>query len=318
MPRKLQQPLADKDHINKLLKRAREKTDSLGDICRFDVQNLEIPPETLHKLLKEHKLEGWEPADIRKKTAARKAITRIRATLEDPENDLRVIVRPVHTQETDVVRYAIIDETVDEDNADLDFTTRNQVIFRKDTGTIEFTKDTVDSIIAEFEYLCSVYTDPEVTLMVKNIVGNHGCVWLKDGSGMFFMPFEMRDTVDSLVGLFEEFREIQVAKTGKPSRTYFRPIAIMNDPENRKVMGEALISEIKEELHEANAALDNAANEGTKRSIAPALSRFNIANNKAKLYRDILEINIKDIEGEVKVAEARAAELIKELAKADD
>jgi len=309
MPRHLKQPMQDTAFLDKVIARTRAKGDSLGDLCRFEVQSLEIVPEKLFELLKKHKLGDWAPVQIRKKTAARKAITRIRKTLEDPSNDLRVIVRPVHTAEEDVIRYAIIDETTDSDNNDLDFTTRNQVIFRKDTGTIEFTKETVTSILQEFEYLCSVYTEAEINLMVRNIVDSHACIWLRDGSGMFFMPEALRGVVDAMVELFTTLRNDHGAKC------YFRPMAILDDDENRKNLGEALLSEIALELQEANAALDKAAEDDNKRAIAPALTRFSIANNKAKLYKEMLEINVREIEKSVTAAELRATNLLAELAK---
>lgn len=309
MPRHLKQPLTDVNYLDKMIARSREKSESLGDLCRFEVQHLEIEPDKLFDLLEEHGLEDWKPVQIRKKTAARKAITRIRKTLEDPENDLRVIVRPVHTSESDVVRYAIIDETTDTDNLDLDFATRNQVIFRKDTGTIEFTQETVEEILTTFEYLCSVYTEAEINLMVKNIVDKHGCIWIRDGSGMFFMSRTMKGVVNSLVKLFGTLRDSHGAEC------YFRPMAILDDEENRKHMGEALLSEIENELREANEALDKAAKDDSKRSIAPALVRFNVANNKAKLYKDLLEINVREIDKQTTDAEARAAELIEKMAK---
>lgn len=310
MPRKLNKPLADESFITKVLNRTRLRSNVLGDLCSFDLNGVEIPPDKLKTLLDKHGLKDWAPVPIRRRTAARKAITRIRPTLESGE--LRVIVRPVHTNEPNVVRYAIVDETVDSNALDLDFSTRNQVVFRTDTGTLEFTGDVVPEILDMFDYLCTVYTDAEVKLMVKNIVTVHGCIWMNDMSGYFFMPHPLKDRVDSLVGLFRDLQEYT------NQSCYFRPIAIMDDAENRSAMGEALIADITVELKDATDALDNAMDNESKKGLNAALQRFKVANGKAKLYKDMLSLNMDGITEQITEANRKAGELIVKMAQKKD
>lgn len=308
MPRNLEQPLMEQSFLDQLLSRTREREMVLGDLCKFEVKDLEIAPTDLFDMLKKYGLEKWTPVDIRPKTAARKAVTRVRKMLEDPESDLRVIVRPVHTKEQDVVRYAIIDEQTDHGELDLDFTTRNQVVFRKDTDSIEFTKEEVPEILQQFDYLCSVYTDAEIGRMVHNIVTNHGVLWMQDRSGMFFVPHLLKEKLaDPLIALFNEFREAS-------EQSYFRAISIMDDAENRATMGEALIADITVELNEATRALDHAVGEESTRSMNAALNRFKIASGKAKLYEDMLQLNLRDIQERVNGAHKKAGELVMKLA----
>lgn len=311
MPRNLPAPLADKNYIDALILRGRELSDTLGDLCRYEVKGVEITPKDLFDLLSKHGIEDWAPVDIRPRTAARKAITRIRPMLEDPENDLRVIVRPVHTPEADVVRYAIIDETTDVGALDLDFETRNQVIFRIDTGTMEFTKQTVPEIVDEFEYLCSVYTDAEITMMVRNIVNGFGCIRMNDNSGMFFILRSNKKIVDSLLKVFDELKGMTTQKC------YFRPIAVLDDAQNRATMGEALVADIGMELDKATETLDSAIANSSKRGMSSAVKRFKIAKGKARLYQDMLQINMDSINQRMDAANVKVNTLMQELIKGD-
>lgn len=306
MPRKLKQPLEDENFLNKVITRSREKSDVLGDLCKYEVEDIEILPADLDRMISKYGLGDYSPVDIRKKTAARKAITRVRKLLEDPDSDLRVIVRPVHTNEEDVVRYAIIDEHTDLEDLDLDYSTRNQVIFRKDTETIEFTKNEVPEILDEFDHLCSVYTDAEVGRMIKNIINTHGIIHLQDRSGMFFIPRSMKDMADALVKLFDDFSEYS-------EKCYFRPIAIMDDEQNRATMGEALLAEVTAELAEAKFQLEKAVEEESIKTMNSALTRFKIANGKAKLYEDMLKLNLTDVQKVVKEAHDVAGELLTKI-----
>lgn len=313
-PRKfrLKQPLTDEDFLDRVIKRSRERGQVLGDLCRFEIKGAEVPPNVLFDLLKRHGLQDWHPVPIRKKTAARKAITRIRPLLEDPSNDMRVIVRPVVTNEPDVVRYAIIDEYTDTQTMDLDYTTRNQVVFRTDVNTLEFTQVEVPEIREMFDYLCSVYTDREIVHMVKNIVSNYGTIWLHDNSGMFFMPHSHKELVDKLVALFAD---LQTPADGQPEPTvcYFRPIGILDDADNRATMGEALIADITVELNEATQALDDAIEKESAKTLSGALNRFKRASGKARLYKDMLELNIDGINTQIDDANKKAGELMVSL-----
>lgn len=301
--RRLEQPLTSETYLQKIIARSREMSPSLGDLCKFDVKGVEIAPEELLNLLTEFGLQDWQPVQIRKRTAARKAITRIKHTLEDPANHLKVIVRRVPTMEVNVIRYAIIDETVA--GLDLDYSTRNQVVFREDTGTIEFTQETNQAILEEFQYMCSVYTDSEIIHMVRNLISNHGCIWFRDNSGMFFMPKSMKDMVDSLVNLFNKLAE------RTEQACYFRPIAILDDAENRATMGEALIVDLSMELQDAMEHLDKAGgDEGSKLSLIAALKKFKIAKGKASIYKDMLQLNLEDINQKIDAANTKASDLM--------
>ena len=312
MPRHLEQPLADNNYLEQLIRRSRERSNVLGDLCRFEMEGVEIEPAELFDMLKKHKLEKWSPVPIRRKTAARKAITRIKPLLEDPDNDLKIIVRPVKTHEANVTRYAIIDEVTDQQALDLDFSTRNQVVFRSDTGTIEFTQDNVPEIIDMFNHLCSVYTDAEISHMVKNVVDVHGCIWMRDNSGMFFMGHPQKKVVDSLLAIFDELRPLT------DRYCYFRPIGILDDAQNRAVMGEALITDIKMALNDATESLDQSIKSSSKRGLEGSIKRFQVAQAKAQLYKDMLEININDITKQVQEANQKASAALTELALAKD
>lgn len=312
----LQQPLDSEAHLKKILRRSRERSPSLGDICKFDVSGVEIMPSELLRLLQEVGFEDWQPVDINKRKAAKKAITRMKHLLEDPANDLKVMVRRVPTIETNVTRYALIDESPDGTGLDLDYSTRNQVIFRENTNTIEFTRDVNEDILQEFEYMCSVYTDSEIALMVRNIVTNYGCVWFRDNSGMFFMPHPYKDIVDSLVKLFDGLQDMT------DDTCYFRPIAIMNDEENRAAMGEALIADISLELEDAFTLLDKIASQDEpvqkgkrpRKTLGAALKKFKIAKGKADIYKEMLQINLTDITTRIDEANKKANEILMGIA----
>jgi len=314
--RRLDQPLLNDNYLDKLIRRSRERSNTLGDLCKWDMEGVEIPPDTLFKILTAIGMEKWTPVPINPKTAARKAITRIKHMLEDPENNLKIMSRRVNTAESDVVRYAIVEESVDLSNLDLDYSTVNQVLFRKDTETLEFTGNPVPELVAAFDYLCSVYTDAELKQMVKNIVNNHGCIWLNDKSGMVFIGRGQKaDLVEKMLKLFDELQQHGGPGGTEPDMCYFRPIAILDDEENRKVMGDALIADIGAELHDATEYLDRAIADDSKKSLNAALQRFRVAKAKGELYEDMLTVNMEGIRERIEEANAKAAELMTKLAE---
>jgi len=315
---RLETPLATKSYIDALLNRTRQRENVLGDLCRFEISGVEIDPVTLTALLKKYNLENWRPVTIRAKSAARKAITRIRPKLEDPENDLRVIVRPVHTDEPEVTRYAIVNEATDRARQDLDFSTWNQVVFRSDLGTMEFTGTPVQEIIDEFNYLCSVYTDRELKLMINNIIEKHGVIHMADNTGMFFMPHTHKPMVDSLVSLVDDMKN---ASNSTPTLCYFRPIAIMDDAKNRAIMGDALVAELVSGLDEAKHMLEDSMGSESSRKrkigMAAALKKFSEAQGKARLYKDMLQVNLEAIEARIQEAQTQASTIINDTVMSD-
>jgi hypothetical protein len=312
MPRLHPTPLADEGWLEKIIKQGRQM-DSLGDLCRVEIDACEITPEKLETILQKRGLVDWKPVDIRPKTAARKAITRIRPELE--EGDLRVIVRPVQTDDENEVRYAIVDETTDRHTASLDFSIRNQVVFNRELGTLTFTQDEVPEIRELFDYYCSIYTARELSMMVVSCIRKHGAVSFNDGSGFFFLPASLRDDVtEPLMSLVNG--DLQEYKTRPKAKCYFRAIGILDSEQNRNTMGEALLAEITVELDDAEERLSDILTDErvSPRKVSAAVKRFQQAQGKAALYQDLLELNLDKITNRLRSAQRRATAALMEPA----
>lgn len=293
MPRHFPRPLNDPKAIDDLLSRQRFDADkTLGDLVNWNIDALEITPDDLTAFLKRRGIEKWSPVDIRPKTAARKAITQVRKDLE--QGDLKVLVRRVRENEEEV-RYALVDELADRDNATLDYNTRNQAIFNKDAGTLAFTVEPIEEIQERFQHLCGVYTQREANRMIQNIVQGHGGIPMKDGSGMWFMPVAVRHITDALKSLVIEDLLGDERFKGKG---FFRVWGILNNEENKEGISKVFEDDIKWELAEAREALLKVVNADTSRpaSMRHALDRYKTTAGKARMYQRLLSINLEEIE----------------------
>lgn len=315
MSRRLKSPISDIAAVERLIANTRKNAKaSLGDLCRMDIQNIEITPPEYERILAKHHFEEFKPVDIRKKTAARKAITAIRPELEDPAAKLKVFVRSVPTVDERFVKYAIVDEWADVTKEDLDFTTRNQVIFDREDGTLSFTRDDVPAIREKFDYYCSIFTDPEVKLSIYNILSKHGAIFLQDGSGQFFVPITLRETItDPLKEMFS-YDLPQYVRAERPI-CYFRPIGIVNDADNRQTMAEALLADVEREMEEAERLLTDSMSRDKHKAkgVNGAVKKYKAARGKAMLFKDILEMNMEKLEERLRLSEERAADLLTTL-----
>lgn len=286
MPRKLNDPLRDHAWVEALVNSTRN-TDILGDLCKFDISGVEIAPDELKRLLEQHGLVDWMPVPIKASKAVRKAITRIRPSLEEAENQ-KVLVRPVLTDDEEETRYTIMDEYHDSENHTIRFSERTQVVYDGVSRNLTFTKEESPEIRDQFNYLCSVYTDAEVSLMTKNIIKKHGAIPLRDNSGMFFMSGAVRSVTDSLGELFNSDLRNYLIKNGT---CYFRPIGIANTEQNCTVMREALLSELDRALDAAEDYLDEALTSPKQRrtmAVSGALDQFESIGGRLILYEQSL------------------------------
>lgn len=300
--RKDPQPLADASVVERLISRTRQGA-TIGDLVSFDASNIEIPPEDLKKLLESRGIQDWQPVEIRQKTAMRKALTLIRPKLES--GDLKMIVRKVVEDEDELI-YAFVGEEVDYVNVDLDYATRNQVIFNKKTGEVNFTKEEVPEVRSMYEYLCTVYTRRELVYMTKKILRAYGGILMKSSGGMWFVPSTVKHIVDELRGLYMD--DIN----GTYGKSWFRAMGIVDDEDSRATMGEALMDEIGTELEEAESALQSILNNESSRAstIMHSVNRFKVAKGKAEMYATLLQINLSDIEKKVDEASKLATEVL--------
>lgn len=297
MPRTLPRPMIT--DVEQILKRVRNQK-TIGDVCYWQIDEIEIQPEDLKKLLKARGLEDWSPVPIRVKTAARKAITEMRKTFESGSIDAggrNVLVRRVRETEEEV-RYALIYETADLANVDLSYSTFNQVVFDKIAGDLKFTKEEVESIRDRFRELCEVYTKREVQIMVLNIIKGHGAIGMGDGTGMYFIPVAHRHVVDAIDGLLNT----DLKRFG--GRSAFRAFGIINSEKERAQMGGVVRADILVELKDAESYMDEvltnfAANpEGrfAQTQLKAALDKYKSAHGKATMYKQLLHINLDDLE----------------------
>lgn len=309
MPRKL--PQMDEKEVQKMIDRTRHLGNSLGDLILFTAQDVEITPEDLKGHLKTRiGNEAWLPVDIKKKTAARKAITRIRSDLEG--GALKVIVRPVPTHNDNEVRYAIVGETSDRNRAELDYNTMNQVVLDKAQGALSFTGQDMPEIRRLFDKYCSVYTSQEVLHMTKNIMSKHYAIRLNDGTGMFFMPGSVRSVTDGLMALFNIDLSSGIYAGGPQHKVIFRPIGVLNDAESRESMGNIFKSDISFDLAQAKEQLEKAMSHDKPHglTIKSAVERYRLAKSKAEMYQILLQTNLQEIITEIDEAKKKADALL--------
>jgi hypothetical protein len=307
MPRHLPRPLTNHEDITRRVSesmRRMRSEHSIGDLLMWKIDNAEISRADLETLLAKRGISNeWMPTEIRSKVAARKAISKVRKDLE--EGTLKVLVRKI--RETDKeVRYALIDEAADTDAARLDYSERNQVIFNKTDATIEFKGDEIDEIQEKFLYYSTIYTQREILMLIENIVMRWGGIPMNDGSGMYFMPVAVRDITDALYGLLNE------DLNGTYGKSFLRPLGITNKEEDKREMGEVVRSNVTDELLAAREKLDELLEKEvpTPQSIRFALERYKLAAGKASMYKQLLAINLDEIEESITEGQAKLAMLL--------
>lgn len=294
MPRALPRPLASASEIDALLSRQRfDEETTLGDLLLWKIEDVEIAPTELESLLKRRGIEAWMPVSIRAKTAARKALVRVRRMLE--EGDLKVLLRRVRENEEEV-RYALVDETADRDVATLDYALRNQVVFHKESGVLEFTRSTVPEIEEAYEYFKTVYTQREVAALIENLVSRYGGIPMRDGSGMWFLPVAVKHIVDALSAFVNEDLK------GSGGRGFLRVLPLVNNQQARSEIQGVFTQDIEWELEEARDALEKVLGAETLHPSAAkrALDRYKEAEGKARMYQSLLSVNLEDLDARMR------------------
>jgi len=297
MPRALPKPLNDPAEILKMVDRINKSDDNLGDLCIWAAERIEISPKKLQELLKTRGIDEWAPVSIRKKTAARKALSVIRPQLES--GDLKVLVRKVMEDEN-YVRYAIVDEQKDLVRTDLDFSTRNQVLFNKEAGLITFTGDEIPQIVELYEYLCDVYTSREILLMTRNIILGHGAIPMRDGSGMYFLPSSMSHITKALKGLYNEDLHQTYGKS------FFRAFGIAASKTNKAEIVKTATADVMEGLQEAEKELREALTNDNVRpsTLERMVERYKMVTAKADMYKQLLNLKMEEIDDKVSETES--------------
>lgn len=304
MPRHLEKPLQDPKYIQRVINTIRKAEDTLGDLVLWNVEKVEVPPDTLKKFLEARGIEKWAPVDIRKKTAARKALTHIKKLLES--NELKVLVRKI--AETDAeVRYAVVGERVDAARTDLEYGTMNQAVFDKTTASLTFTVEEVPEIREKYNYFCGVYTQREIQHMILLIVKLHGGIAMGDGSGMYFLPNAMKGIVEALDGLINiDLKCLPDAKCA------FRAFGIVDKDRERKEMGNVFRSDILVDIKEAQDFMEvviknaqvNPDAKNVENSLTLALNRYKAATGKAMMYKELLGLNMDELQSNMQKAQA--------------
>lgn len=295
MPRRIERPIADVSFVEKALRKAR-KQKTIGDLVMWNLENVEIRPSVLATLLQKRGIEKWAPVDIRRGTAARKAIKQIRPMLEGGE--LRVLVRKV-IEDDNEVRYAIVDEKTNMQRLDVDYSTRNQVVFDKKAGSLSFTKESIQPIVERFEILCGVYTTNELQRMILNVLNAHGALPFRDGTGIFFMPIAMKHVTDALYDLINE----DIRTYAKHS--VMKVFGVPNSEDDRQEVETIFRADLASDLTEASEFLATSMEATHKHRefvLQNALDRYRVLQGKTLMYKELLQIELTDVEKKLNTA----------------
>jgi hypothetical protein len=308
MPRHLPKPLANRADVETLIKKNRSRDNSIGDLCLWTISEIEISPEKLDEMLEMNGISAdWAPVSNRPKTVVRKALTRIRPLLEDRNNNLHVLVRRVAETENHL-RYGLVNEVADDKAFDLDYSMSNQVIFDKHSGELTFTGKVVPQIMDEYNRLLGVFTSREVLKMTQNIVLGYGGLPMRDGSGMFFLPYGMREVTEALRNMFNVEFQPYLERGGV---SFFRALGVTGDVESREEMGAIALADINPEIDGIISSIKDAqgrvmdTGDVSSLTLTSLTQKYKIAYSRLSMYKQLLEMNTE--EAERKLEEAQTA-----------
>ena len=196
-----------------------EGANKLGDLYWYSISNQLISREDLQQKFDEANMDHkWLPNPIRISDAFRRATGEIqkkqkRVPTSDPTTFLNFLIREVYYDHKKVQRNIVI-EKVDKKGKSLEYNSTSTIIeFNKDDGSIFITatgsKDEGEQKAKELAYAAKdlfdtyskKYDAQTLRIMVKNILDSMSPTAVRPNGGVYFVPRNHQDSLDSVVDL---------------------------------------------------------------------------------------------------------------------
>ncbi len=255
----------------------------LGDVSWWSLTDAAISRSDLESKWKQTGLPHQllpEPTTVQKafKLAARETAVGIGDRL----------IRLAVDDEATVV-FAIVHEQKHDDGT-LSYTQQAKVtldLLTAAVGTDDPTHDLVVSIKARFAELRDTYTTDDVRRTITRALQSMSAVLLRENGGVWWVPSVYADSMRRLQGAIESMGS---------SRFYLLPVHDSADA--HRTLGDAASKSIESELTELKAEVASFLAQPPERTstLVRRLDAFDTLKARAQLYRDVLNIQVVDLD----------------------
>ena len=255
----------------------------LGDLVYWTLVEARIERATLEKLWAEAQL----PANLLpEKPTAEKALKS--AVRETQVGQLERLIRLGKEDEAEIV-FAIVRENRHADGS-VSYNQETRVLFDRKTEAItadDKGHDLVAAITGRFVELRSTHTADDVRRAMMRVLESCAAVTLRNHGGVYWIPAPYAETVRRLQSAIERIGS---------SRVYLLPVHQSDDA--GRTLGDAARSAIEEELAALKAEIEGFLSAPPERvsTLVRRLDAFDALRGRAQLYREILAVQVADLD----------------------
>jgi len=261
----------------------------LGTLMWWNLNGNRISHADLEALAQRYGMPAeYLPSEIKPNSAFKRAV-RHATTKLDKEHMLRTINDDKRECSVGLVR-----EKRNATQKDLKYVVESRITFSKDTSKIDHDQD--NPIIQEIYGLYQIHLDhatEDVRTMMTNFLKASG-VAIRPSGGVYFVPSKFQAVLESLCNVVE--------KAGQ-NETF--QLKVVESPEAKQTIAKVAKAGLEEELRQIQEQLEkfafDKAREGT---LEKKLEGFEELRAKAKMFADVLEFKVDEINNKIDRAKA--------------
>jgi hypothetical protein len=258
----------------------------LGDLCWWSLADASIDRQSLESKWKSTGLPMEllpEPPTVEK--AFKLAVRETQVGLADR------LIRPVIDNEASVV-FAVVHEQKHDDGT-LTYTQEAKVALELLTGTVGTDSPVHELVVAiksRFTALRDTHTADDVRRTITRTLQSFSAVLLRENGGVWWVPAPHA----------EPLRKLQMAiESIGSSRVYLLPVHDSADA--HRTLGDAAAKSLEYELTELKAEVESFLAQPPERTstLVRRFDAFDALKSRAQLYRDILQVQVKDLDSTI-------------------
>lgn len=255
----------------------------LGDLCFWSLAEASIVRSDLESKWKSSGLALEllpEPPTVEK--AFKLAVRETQVGLGDR------LIRPVIDNEASVI-FAVVHEQKHDDGT-LSYTQEAKAMLDLLTGTVSSDNaahELVVAIQARFAALRDTHTSDDVRRTITRTLASFASVLLRENGGVWWVPAPHATALRQLQATIESIGS---------SRFYLLPVHDSNDA--ARTLGDAASKSLEADLAELKAEVESFVAQPPERTstLVRRFDAFDALRGRAQLYRDILQVQVKDLD----------------------
>jgi hypothetical protein len=255
----------------------------LGDLCWWSLADASIDRQSLESKWQSTGLPMEllpEPPTVEK--AFKLAVRETQVGLADR------LIRPVIDNEASVV-FAVVHEQKHDDGT-LTYTQEAKVALELLTGTLGTDSPAHELVVAiksRFTALRDTHTADDVRRTITRTLQSFSAVLLRENGGVWWVPAPHAEPLRKLQAAIESIGS---------SRFYLLPVHDSADA--HRTLGDAAAKSLETELSELKAEVESFLAQPPERTstLVRRFDAFDALKSRAQLYRDILQVQVRDLD----------------------